>query len=526
MQPPLEQSVQGMDYHRQLKAAAGALDVCVTRQGCSARPYQVEALAWAFSGSGCILGLDMGLGKTLVGLALAEAFNGYTVSFVIPSHVLPVWRSEIVKWSTRDVVYELSGLYRPRLERVRLGRRGASYREEVDHIPVNQWLLVAHETVITWGTLVAGQQSQDLVAIEANTSEVLALLGRLPVPDVLVVDEIHRFGSPNSQRTNGLRRLASHARRVVGLSGTPCMGGLHRLWGPLAVVEPRRWGTYKDFITRYCGAVEDFWGVLRPHEPTDTEALRARLSSNVLLRLRAEDVLDDLPVHTRQSVTVPVTGAAYAEAGIGAQLDRLSKRLRVPGSPRAPQRFDMGEVVELRVMLAQLKVPTCWELLKDMTGEGARVVVWCWHHATTRELVACAPKGISAFRADGEVGDGAVDAWSRTPGGVLAATIPYMGTGLDVLAHHACHQVFLELPWAADELLQAEGRLRRLSQPSKRTWSYFLALDVPFEMSLVDRILHQARQTDDVIDDTRGNYVAELFGVPQLSAASFLEGMK
>ncbi|MEN8173952.1 MAG: hypothetical protein ABFS03_13860, partial [Chloroflexota bacterium] len=109
-------------------------------------------------------------------------------------------------------------------------------------------------------------------------------------------------------------------------------------------------------------------------------------------------------------------------------------------------------------------------------------------------------------------------------GGILAATGPYMGTGLDIMARFCSRQVFLELPWDASELLQWEGRLRRLSQ-KRPTFSTFLALDVPFEQSVVDRIMSGAQQTDVLIDDAQADFVGELFGVPRMTVQDVIGGM-
>jgi hypothetical protein len=41
------------------------------------------------------------------------------------------------------------------------------------------------------------------------------------VPVVLVLDEVHRAANAKAKRTKGVRGLTPHAKRVVGLTGTP-----------------------------------------------------------------------------------------------------------------------------------------------------------------------------------------------------------------------------------------------------------------------------------------------------------------
>lgn len=456
--------------------------------------------------------------STAICAAVALAFK--VNCFVVPAHLFGVWLDEIARWTSINVVYQLLGNRRLRIERCYLDRRGeVVHRERVKALPEKCWLLVSHETVAEWGRLVEAKRDGGLIATDAEVEVAFEMVGALRQPDLVVCDELHQFGGHSVARTGGLHALCRGAKRVVGLSATLLSGGAHRLWGPLTAVS-RGWGSYNGFIERYCGAERDQWGVLAPGLPTNTAELRARLEG-LILRYDAKDFAHELPQETIQRLPVTVesrTAQAISDGVLG-----LQKRLRAHGEARADETFLRGEVTQLRHLLAAVKVQAVADLCRDLVAGGERVLVWCWHHVAVEAVVAelARPTRVRAYSAHGGCtathNEHALESWLASPGAVLAATTELLGTGVDRLARVCRIQVFLEVPWRVDRWVQARGRLVRMSQTDP-VQTYVSVADVPFERSLFDRLLVEAETTDPLLGDSRRSLVAAALGLEPVTA--------
>jgi hypothetical protein len=511
-----------------LDAALAAADVCGRRAGRRFRGYQIEGVSWALEGS-YLNSFSVGLGKTSTAICAAVALAYKLNCFVVPAHLFGVWLDEIARWTTINVVYQLLGNRRLRIERCYLDKRGeVVHRERVKELPESAWVLVAHETVAEWGRLIAAKREGGLVATDAEVEVALEMVSLLRQPELVVVDEVHSFGSSAAARTGGLHALCRGAKRVLGMSATLLSGGAHRLWGPLTAVS-RGWGSYNSFIERYCGAVRDEWGVLQPGLPTYTGELRAKLEG-LVLRYDARDFQHELPKETIQRL--PVTVESRTAQAIGDGVLGLQKRLRAHGEARSEEPFLQGEVTKLRHMLASTKVQAVADLCRDLVAGGERVVVWCWHHAAVEAVVAelQRPARVLAYSAHGGCSDAhneqALKSWQTSPGSVLVATTELLGTGVDVLARVCRLQVFIELPWRVDRWVQARGRLVRMSQTAP-VQTYVAVADVPFERSLFDRLVSEAETTDPLLGDDRRSLIFAALGLETVTSErlnKWLEG--
>jgi hypothetical protein len=86
-----------------------------------------------------------------------------------------------------------------------------------------------------------------------------------------------------------------------------------------------------------------------------------------------------------------------------------------------------------------------------------------------------------------------------------------LGEGEDRLVA-AAWQIFLEIDWLPQTVMQAERRLLRLSQ-TRPVNTRFFQLDIPFEKSLMDRVLERSEDSDKLLGDTTFAELGKLFGV-------------
>jgi len=326
---------------------------------------------------------------------------------------------------------------------------------------------------------------------------------------LVVADEAHRYGGRSSKRTHGLRRYAKLAGKLCFLSGTPDLGGTHRLWTPLNLLAPFAFPGYWSFVKEFCGAKENGWGGMDigRGSPEALEKLRARMAPWVLTY--GDDIISPyLPENTIDRVMVQLSGPQAKV--IGGKLSAAMKALRELGAGRVADfegdsvlrctdtRFLPGEVVEARLACARAKLPSVAEMATELHEAGEHVVVWAWHKTICRELAVELQRGtIPVYEVYGNLPQAGVDAsivaWTQR-GGVLIATMAKLGEGEDRLVA-ARWQIFLELDWLPQTMRQAMGRLVRMSQ-TRKVQTRFMELSLPFERSLVDRVMARAEDSD------------------------------
>lgn len=508
-----------------------------------AKYYQLEGIALGLT-QNAYLAFDPGLGKTVTALGIVELLNARVTAFCIPASLEGVWLDEIARWCPKaPTVYTLRGVQKLRIQRALFGTIGTKREffgfddhDSKDSLQTPCWIILAHETLRVWSEIVLAsrQRRGAMLVYEGDVDLALSLAESVSHPRVLVIDELHRFAGYDSKMTQALFTLAGLAGRVIGLSGTPFKGGVPKVWPALKALDPARWPNYWDFIERYCDAQKVQFKereILVPGNPANApleaqKDLRAGIQS-VMLRYDRDVVAHLLPEHCKQSVPVNVRPKDAVQ--IGELVNSLSKALRSYGEARTDSTFLTGEVVRLRVACGKLKVKAALDIAADITGEGKRCIIWNWHREIAQAIHEASKQ--ASFVVDGSLSRGArsqvIDEWARTRGGVLVATYGALGTGLDVLASYCSLQIVCELPWDVDEFKQALGRLDRLSQQATSIHSYLLTLRLPFEESLLNRILDAAEVTDELIGDKRRNFMTGLLGVSMdYSIQDLIKGIK
>jgi SNF2 family DNA or RNA helicase len=163
--------------------------------------HQLEAFAFALGRDGALLAMGLGTGKSKVAIGLCEAWGVRRVLIICPAAVLRVWPKEFQvhaeqRWQTENGLQE--------------NRRG-----RLVPVPVKTRVEQAS----------AALESSGPVAVAANYEVVY----REPMRSLLLCtpwgaiiwDEAQRLKSAGSKSSLFARELLPHARRRLGLSGTP-----------------------------------------------------------------------------------------------------------------------------------------------------------------------------------------------------------------------------------------------------------------------------------------------------------------
>lgn len=151
--------------------------------------------------------LDMGLGKTVMTLtAIIELFKQKQIKKVLviaPKKVAEnVWTDEIEKWD--------------HLQNLRTSQILGSEKQRKKALMTPADIYLINRENVVW---------------------LVALLGSNWNFDMVVIDELSSFKSPQSQRFKSLRLVRKYINRVVGLTGTPAPNGLLDLWSELYLLD-------------------------------------------------------------------------------------------------------------------------------------------------------------------------------------------------------------------------------------------------------------------------------------------------
>src|SRR5690606_30479802 len=75
------------------------------------------------------------------------------------------------------------------------------------------------------------------------------------------------------------------------------------LWGPLYMIDKKKFGSYWKFVTYYCEIEESRWGKTVGRYPSRPNELKLLLQRFMVRRLK-KHVLDALPSKTRQVIPI------------------------------------------------------------------------------------------------------------------------------------------------------------------------------------------------------------------------------
>jgi len=224
----------------------------VTKLQAALYPYQVEDVQWLQERPRCILGSDMGIGKTLEALALTQKLSLDSTLVICPKSLVSEWEMQIERWLGKERLDNFVVLNYEKLRKPLLCNKLNEYK---------------------W--------------------------------DLIVFDECHKLKNIKAKQTKGAFNICRNGSRVILMSGTPMLAGPQDLFSLLKIVDPQTFTSYWTFVNYFCQVVQ------LPKYPfpriivgsKNSEQLSVILS-DIMLRRKKEEVLD-LPKKTYR--TIPVT---------------------------------------------------------------------------------------------------------------------------------------------------------------------------------------------------------------------------
>jgi SWI/SNF-related matrix-associated actin-dependent regulator 1 of chromatin subfamily A len=273
--------------------------------------------------------------------------------------------------------------------------------------------------------------------------------------NVVICDESHYLKSHKTKRTKKLRPLVVRTPHAFLLTGTPAANRPVELYSQISMLQPKCFGTYTNFVERYCGAKYSPLGFVDVSGATHKEELAFRLRQTCMIRRLKRDVLTDLPPKTRTRVDLDVPR--------NQKITRKQKRWKDINGMEETREL----VLERQRIVSELFRLTCAAkesaVKKYCADLPPNVIVFAYHQRMLDAVQEALPDSI---RIDGST---PMDQRQKLVDMFQAGEVPYAvlsiaaaGTGLTITACSTV--VFAELYYVPGSLLQAEDRTHRIGQ--------------------------------------------------------------
>jgi hypothetical protein len=356
-------------------------------------------------------------------------------------------------------------------------------------------------------------------------------------PRAVVVDECHMTKTPDSKRSQAVRRVARNAHAFVALSGTPITHHPANLWPTLVSFAPGAWPSRERWVGRYCltvPAVDYGETILGLHPGTEPE-FRLTLLGQHRRAARAdlgwapksyEVRTVELPEEYRKAYD-EFEADMLAELPDGQELsvmDTLSQLsfLRRLACSAADVEVTVevvedaeGNLVEKRHVSLHHKWPS-WkidELVRILVERGGRPTV---AFAVSKPLAMMAGEAAEkiglrvGYVVGGQTRKRRTEtrkAFQRGELDLVCATVGAGGVGITL--NRAKDLVFIERPWSLVESIQAEDRgVGDINAPGCHVIDILANRTIDTRVRAVLR--ERAGQLADLVQDPR--IVAELLG--------------
>jgi SWI/SNF-related matrix-associated actin-dependent regulator 1 of chromatin subfamily A len=470
----------------------------VLPEGVKPYPYQAAGVQYALTRPRCIIGDDMGLGKSLQAIATCNHIKAINILIVCPASLRLNWRDEFSKFSTHPSLNDIAVLS----------------KSDIPQIASCNVVYISYDMMIT-----------------SDAQKQL----RSRKWDCIIVDEAHYLKNKEAKRSEHLLGLPPRSRkkgiteplqsdRWLFLTGTPVSNRPEDFWNLLRFCAPEHFGVWTKFALRYCdGKPTPFGKGMDTSGSSNLEELQTLVRGSCMVRRLKRDVLTQLPAKTRKIVALPTPDEIVQEldtltleyrtseetvakmkqklaeaksAGNAAEFQEATEQLK------SAQNALFNETSRIRKQIGLSKVALAIEHITNALGGGGKVIVGAHHRDVIEQLVA----GLSKFNAvvvtggtPPELRHQRVQIFQNDPtcklfiGNILAA-----GTGLTLTA--SPHVVIVEPDWVPANNAQFEDRAHRIGQ-SKPVLIEYLAMEKTIDI----QVLRANARKMDVIERATDN---------------------
>tara|TARA_R110000824_G_scaffold165266_1_gene341845 strand:- start:4974 stop:6665 length:1692 start_codon:yes stop_codon:yes gene_type:complete len=459
--------------------------------------YQHAGVQMLLQG-GCLLGDEMGTGKTVMALTAARRVGG-PVLVVAPNSMKHRWAEEAAVWWPEAVSFVVGGTAKQKV---------ATLADAAVAVMAGEQVVV----VVNWEALRTLTRMSGYGSIKLTDKE--RVLGPLNHIDwnVVVADEAHRAKDAKSKQTRALWYVSKGAEFRWALTGTPVLNTPGDLWSIGRFYNPEEYGDSRHaWHNRFVDYIDTQFG------PKDIGLRKDRLPEfefwfDASSIRRTKDEVLDLPEVTYQTRLLdlePKQKAAYArmrdemilgvEGGAIVATDPLVLMLRLSQIASATPVVDDMDVVGL--VAPSNKVKAVLELLDEL-GDKQLVVF-----AQSRKLIELLAErlessGVSFMSITGAVSPEhrAVNV-SAFQAGEVRVALCTLGAGSEGINLFAADTVcFMQRSYSYGMSQQAEARVHRIGQDRPVTVIDLVSKDT-LDLVVLEALVSKQGMAEEVLRD-------------------------
>lgn len=317
---------------------------------------------------------------------------------------------------------------------------------------------------------------------------------------LLVFDEVHKVKMVGGVRAERALKIASQARYVIALSGTPIPNSYLDIYNMLHILYPREYSLFFGFTHDYlknpdqceiahinaslrpffCRTSKATLGVPKP-EPDHIVQINASLAEERALRqlrraLRGDPLALIVRIMQLESDPSMLLSAVPIEC-FDSLLDAIedAQFAKISGEVGSGVELKQMDIVREGVFPSN-KTARCVKLVKGLVSQGKPVLVWCVFRKSMSNI--CKFLQQAGIRVDMVFGDVEEGDRRKIIRRFRAGELDVLVTNPQTLAesvslHDVCHDaVYFEYGYNLVHLLQSKDRINRLGLPDNQYTQY------------------------------------------------------
>lgn len=490
----LHLEVQAERYDRQCARVAavanGTLRPRSFEMALPPRPYQQRAAEMALQSGGLLVADEVGLGKTVTGVATLTDPSTRPALVVTLTHLAHQWQQELRRFAPDLITHVIKRGKPYDVTRPKGARKVNGDRFHVPETPANG--------------LPGDRPFPDvLITTYSKLAGWADVLG--PVINGVVWDEVQELRKGDeTDKGKAAFHLARNAERLrLGLSATPVYNYGDEMHAIMEAIAPGRLGTKDEFLQEWCNAQG-----MNNHRVRDPAALGSWLrSEGMMIRRTRADVGRELPSLHNVPVLVEADLQKLNEAEKAvAELARAILGEHTPNLERGRAAREMD--TKLRQATGIAKAPYVAAFVQGLFRDGRqRVVLAGWHREVYRIWMDLL-KDFKPVLYTGTESDSrkraSKEAFVNGDARVLIMSLR-SGAGLDGLQYTGCRDVvYGELDWSPQVHHQLSGRVHRDGQDGTCT-AWYLHANGGSDPTVMDVLGVKRRQSAGILDPTGAN---------------------
>ena len=447
------------------------IDGIKTPPGIVLYPYQQVGVNYISTNpaTGILIADDTGLGKTAQ--ALSYCYNNedcYPVLIVVPNCVKINWKREIKLFCESDSVEIIDGILPYKLPKVKF-------------------------VIINYDIINRSSKQSKKTWVKS-----LSQYGF----KTMIIDEAQYIKNPSSKRTVGCYNISNSKsiKKIIALSATPMLNRPIELLPLLRTLKVTHNDLETDysFKRKYCynGKQNGFtlWNGAQ-----NTDKLNVLLRETCMIRRLIDDVLPELPEKIRIPVSVDIDNKnEYKDA---------ENNFKIWYSETKNKSIDyhaeaLVKIEQLRQLAVIGKMKNTIEYIENLLETKDKIIIFAHHKLIQENLFEYFKNNYKVAKIMGGMTTKErveqEDYFQKGDANIIICSLMAANTGINLQVSDI--MIFIETSFVPTQIVQAEGRNRRIGSKSKFCQYHYIIANNTIEETMLNIISYKQKLIDQTID--------------------------